>query len=141
MEENKMGVMPVGKLLINMSFPLMISMLIQALYNIVDSIFVSMINESAFTAVSLAFPIQCLIVAFGSGAGVGMNALLSRALGAKEPERAKKAAQNGIFLAFISYVIFLIVGLFLIGPFYASQTTAAERDIYEYGVSYLSIVC
>lgn len=141
-EENKMGVMPVGKLLMNMSLPIMISMLIQALYNIVDSVFVSMISESAFTALSLAFPIQCLMVAFGSGVGVGMNALLSRALGQGNQSRAKKAAQNGIFLAGVSYVIFLFVGLFFIKPFYASQMTPeSARDIYDYGVSYLSIAC
>ena len=139
MEENKMGVMPVGKLLINMSLPMVVSMLIQALYNIVDSVFVSMINESAFTAVSLAFPIQCLMVAFGSGTGVGMNALLSRSLGEKNPVRAGKVAKNGIFLALISYIIFLVVGIFFVKIFYAGQTTASEKEIFDYGVSYLSI--
>ena len=141
MEENKMGVMPIGKLLVNMSLPMVASMMIQALYNIVDSIFVSMINESAFTAVSLAFPIQCLMVAFGSGVGVGMNALLSRSLGERDRESAGRAAKNGIFLATVSYVVFLLIGLFFVKAFYASQTSEAERDIYEYGVSYLSIAC
>ncbi|MDE6890525.1 MAG: MATE family efflux transporter, partial [Lachnospiraceae bacterium] len=96
--ENKMGVMPVNKLLISMSLPMMISMLVQALYNIVDSIFVSRIDENALTAVSLAFPIQSLMIALGAGTGVGVNALLSKSLGEKDFEKANKTAVNGVFL-------------------------------------------
>lgn len=99
LKENKMGVMPENKLLLSMSLPMMVSMLVQALYNIVDSVFVSMINEEALTAVSLAFPIQSLLIAFGVGTGVGVNALLSRALGEKNQELVNKTASNGLFLA------------------------------------------
>ena len=106
-----MGVMPVNKLLISMALPMIISMLVQALYNIVDSIFVSRICEDALTAVSLAFPVQNLMIAISSGTGVGVNALLSRSLGAKNQEAADKAAKNGIFLAICSYLVFLILGL------------------------------
>ncbi|HBG12398.1 MAG TPA: MATE family efflux transporter, partial [Clostridium sp.] len=97
-EENKMGTMPVNKLLLTMSLPMVISMLIQALYNVVDSIFVAQISETALTAVSLAFPIQNLIIAIAVGTGVGVNALLSRSLGEKNPEKANLAAVNGIFI-------------------------------------------
>lgn len=138
-KENKMGVMPVNKLLVSMSLPMMISMLVQALYNIVDSIFVSRINENALTAVSLAFPIQTLMVALGAGTGVGINALLSKSLGEKNYEKADKSASNGVFLAAVSYVVFLLVGIFVTGPFYASQTQDAQ--ILEYGKQYLTIVC
>lgn len=137
--ENKMGVMPVNQLLISMSLPMMISMLVQALYNVVDSIFVSRISENALTAVSLAFPIQSLMIAIGAGTGVGINALLSRALGEKDYGKADKAAVNGVFLAVISYLIFLLVGAFAVTPFYLSQTQDAE--IIEYGKQYLTIVC
>lgn len=137
--ENKMGVMPENKLLLSMSLPMMISMLVQALYNIVDSIFVSYINEDALTAVSLAFPIQSLLIAFGVGTGVGVNALLSRALGEKDQETVNKTAVNGIFLAAATYVVFLVVGIFIARPFYLSQTK--DERIVEYGVQYLSIVC
>lgn len=99
-QENKMGVMPISKLLISMSIPMMASMLVQALYNIVDSIFVSQISENALTAVSLAFPVQNLMIAFGAGTGTGVNALLSKSLGEKNYDRANKAAVNGIFLFF-----------------------------------------
>ena len=98
--ENKMGVMPVGKLLVSMSVPMMLSMLVQALYNIVDSIFVARVSEDALTAVSLAFPMQTLMVALAGGTGVGVNALLSRSLGEKDYKRANDAACNGIFLRF-----------------------------------------
>lgn len=116
-EENKMGVMPVNRLLIEMSLPMMISMLVQALYNVVDSIFVSRINENALTAVSLAFPIQSLMIAVGTGTGVGVNALLSKSLGEKNTERANKVAENGVFLAALSYLLFLIVGLTVVTLF------------------------
>ena len=99
--ENKMGTMPINKLLISMSLPMMISMLVQALYNVVDSIFVSQISENALTAVSLAFPVQNFMIAFGVGTGVGVNALLSRSLGEKNFDEANKAANNGIFLSLI----------------------------------------
>ena len=104
-KENKMGILPINKLLFNMSLPIMVSMLIQALYNIVDSIFVSKISENAFTAVSLAFPVQNLMIALGAGTGVGINALLSKSLGEKDFDRANRTARNGIFLTFINYFI------------------------------------
>ena len=121
-KENKMGVMPVDRLLISMSLPMMISMLVQALYNIVDSIFVSRIDENALTAVSLAFPLQTLMIALGTGTGVGINALLSKSLGEKDFNKADKTAENGVFLALINYVVFCLIGFFLTKPFYLSQT-------------------
>ena len=138
--ENKMGVMPEGKLLINMSLPMMISMLVQALYNIVDSIFVSKISEDALTAVSLAFPLQALIIAIAAGTGVGVNALVSRALGEKDGEKANKTAVNGIFVYIVSYIVVAIVGTMSVRPFYAMQTDAREKHILEFGVQYISIV-
>ena len=134
-----MGVMPVKKLIIAMSLPMMISMLVQALYNIVDSIFVSRINENALTAVSLAFPLQILLIAIAGGTGVGVNAILSKALGEKDFERANKTAVNGIFLYLLSYILFLIIGLTLVRPYYASQTT--DPEILEFGVQYMTICC
>ena len=139
MKENKMGTMPVNRLLITMSLPMMASMLVQALYNIVDSIFVSRINENALTAVSLAFPIQTLMVAVGVGTCVGINAVLSRALGEKNQEMVNKTAGNGIILMAASYVVFLLLGLFATKPFYLSQT--ADAQILQYGYEYLSLVC
>lgn len=139
MEENKMGVMPVNRLLMSMSLPMMISMLVQALYNIVDSVFVSRINENALTAVSLAFPIQALLIALSTGTGVGVNAVLSKALGEKNNDKASKAAVNGLFLAVVTYLIALAIGIFFVGTFYHSQTDDAE--IVAYGIQYLSIVC
>ena len=138
--ENKMGVMPEGKLLINMSLPMMISMLVQALYNIVDSIFVSRISEAALTAVSLAFPLQSLMIAIGAGTGVGVNALISRALGEKNQEKANVTAKNGIFVYVISYVVVALLGLFAVKPFYHMQTSADQVEIFNYGVEYLSLV-
>lgn len=138
-KENKMGVMPVNQLLISMSLPMMLSMLVQALYNIVDSIFVSRIDENALTAVSLAFPIQTLMIALGSGTGVGINALLSRSLGEKDFDKANKTAVNGVFLALLSYMVFLLVGIVGTAPFYLSQTKDAQ--IVEYGKQYLTIIC
>ncbi len=139
--ENKMGVMPVNKLLINVSLPMMISMLVQALYNIVDSIFVAKISEDALTAVSLAFPIQTLLIAVGGGTGVGMNALLSKCLGEKKQDKANRVAMNGIFLAIMSFLAFVLIGLFAVRPFFASQVADVNSDIYAYGVEYLSIIC
>ena len=135
---NKMGVMPIRKLIVNMSVPMMISMLVQALYNIVDSVFVAKISENALTAVTLAFPMQNLMISVGAGTGVGINALLSRALGAREFGKSDKAANNGIFLAFLSFVVSTILGLTITGPFIRSQTSSA--DIIQYGDAYLGIV-
>lgn len=97
--ENKMGVMPVNKLLLNMAVPMIISMLVQAFYNVVDSVFVAQLSEDALNAVSLAFPVQNLMIAVAVGTGVGINALLSRSLGQKDFERANQTAMNGLFLA------------------------------------------
>ena len=139
MPENKMGVMPVNKLLLSMSVPMMISMLVQALYNIVDSIFVAQISENAFTALSLAFPAQTLMIAVATGTGVGINALLSKSLGEKNFERANKTARNGIFLAICGFVVFAILGIFLSRQFFLWQTDVME--IVDYGTQYLSICC
>lgn len=139
MKENKMGVLPVNRLLVTMSLPMMISMLVQALYNIVDSIFVARIEEKALTAVSLAFPIQTLMIAVAGGTCVGINAVLSKALGEKDRERADNTAVSGIVLMAASYVLFLLIGLFATRAFYLSQTD--DTQIVEFGVQYLSIVC
>ena len=139
MEENKMGVMPIDKLIISMSLPIMISMLVQALYNIVDSIFVAMISENALTAVSMAFPIQNLMIAVGVGTAVGVNALLARSLGEKDTEKVNKVAENAVFLILVSYLLFLIIGLFFAEPFFRSQTDIEE--IIVYGKQYLTICC
>ncbi len=137
-KENKMGVMPVNKLLISMSLPMMISMLVQALYNIVDSIFVSRISEDALTAVSLAFPIQSLMIAVAAGTGVGVNALLSRRLGEKNMKDVNSTATNGIFLYGLSYLLFVIFGIFGSGFFFQTQTNVPT--ILHYGTDYLTIV-
>ena len=137
-KENKMGTMPVNKLLLSMSLPMMASMLVQALYNIVDSIFVAKISEDALTAVSMAFPLQTLMIGVSVGTAVGINAILSRSLGAKDFERANQTAENGIFLAILSYLVFLVIGLTCVAPFYRSQTT--NTDIINYGIDYLSLV-
>ena len=136
--ENKMGKMNVNRLLITMSFPMMISMLVQALYNIVDSIFVSKIHEDALTAVSLAFPLQTLMIAVAVGTSVGVNAILSKALGAKDTKTVNKVAVNGIFLSVVSFIIFCILGFTVVKPFYMSQTESAQ--IVSYGTDYLTIV-
>ena len=138
-EENKMGVQPVNRLLIGMSLPMMASMLVQALYNIVDSIFVSRVSENALTAVSMAFPLQTLMIALAGGTCVGINAILSRSLGSKDYEKADKTAVNGVFLALLSYLLFLIIGIVFVGPYYRSQTSNPE--IIEYGIQYMTIVC
>ena len=139
LQENKMGVMPVNRLLITMSLPMMISMLVQALYNIVDSIFVAMIEEKALTAVSLAFPVQNVMIAVAMGTCVGMNALMSRALGQKKPDECNRVACNTIFLMVLSYLVFFLVGAFFVPFFYRSQTDDAV--IVQYGIDYLQIVC
>lgn len=138
-EENKMGVMPIKKLLINMSLPMMISMFVQALYNVVDSIFVAQISEKALTAVSMAFPVQNLMAAIGVGTGVGINALLSRSLGEKNFKESNEAANNGIFLGILSYMIFLIFGLLFTDTYFRTQTN--DPQIIAYGTSYLNIIC
>ena len=137
-KENKMGTMPINKLLISMSIPMMISMLVQALYNVVDSIFVSQISENALTSVSLAFPVQNFMIAIGVGTGVGINALLSRLLGEKKLEQANKVANNGVFLAVISYLFFLVLGILFSKSFFEWQTNVGE--IIDGGYSYL-IIC
>ena len=138
--ENKMGTMPIGKLLFNMSLPMMISMLVQALYNIVDSIFVAKLSENALTAVSLAFPLQTLLIAVGTGTGVGMNALLSKSLGEKNFKKANATASNAAVLYFFSYLVFFILGFTIVRPFYASQIGNADQEIMELGIKYLSTV-
>ena len=138
-QENKMGTMPVNRLLITMSIPMIISMLVQALYNVVDSIFVAQISENALTAVSMAFPIQNLMIAVATGTGVGVNALLSKSLGEKNQKIANKAANNSIFLAFMSYLVFLIFGLAGTEFFFKMQTDIPE--IIQYGKDYLFIIC
>lgn len=137
--ENKMGVMPVNRLLLNMAVPMVISMLVQALYNVVDSVFVAKLSEDALNAVSLAFPVQNLMIAVSVGTGVGINALLSRSLGQKNQERADRTAMNGFFLAIVSCLVFTLLGLTCGRLFYAVQTDIAV--IVDYGASYLQICC
>lgn len=137
--ENKMGVMPVNRLLVSMAAPMMISMLVQALYNVVDTMFVSRLGKDALTALSLAFSIQNLMIAVAVGTGVGINALLSRSLGEKEFERANKTAENGLFLAGINYIIFLFIGIFFSRSYFS--LFGASEAVVEYGAEYLSICC
>ena len=138
-QENKMGIMPINKLLITMSMPMVISMLVQALYNIVDSIFVSKINEYALRAVSLAFPIQSLMIAVAVGTAVGLNAFLSKTLGEKDFQKANAIAANGVFIEWVSFVVFAAIGLLISRPFFMSQTDIPE--VAEYGTTYLTICC
>lgn len=137
-EENKMGTMPVNKLLISMSLPMIISMLVQAMYNIVDSVFVAQISENALTAVSLAFPLQNLMIAFAGGTAVGVNALLSRSLGEKNQDHVNKTAVNSIFIFLLTAVIFMIGGLTLSNLFFSVQTSNSE--IVNAGTQYSMIV-
>ncbi|MDR3332408.1 MAG: MATE family efflux transporter [Synergistaceae bacterium] len=137
--ENKMGVMPIHKLLLSMSIPMVISMLVQAAYNIVDSIFVAQISESALTAVSLAFPVQSLMIGVGVGTGVGLNAFLSKSLGEKNFGNVNRSALNGILLSWISCAVFMFIGAFLSPIFFRSQTNNPE--IAQFGREYLSVVC
>ncbi len=136
--ENKMGVMPVNRLLITMSLPIIISMLVQALYNIVDSIFVAQINENALTAVSLAFPVQNLMISIAGGTGVGVNSLVSKSLGAKDFKTANKAASVSIFLAVVNWLVMLVIGLTMSNKFFAIQTS--DPQIVQYGYQYMSVV-
>ena len=137
-KENKMGVMPIPKLLFTMSLPIILSMLVQALYNIVDSMFVARLNENALTAVSLTFPIQNLIIAVASGTGVGINSLLSRNLGEKNYEAADRAASNGLFLGFMSSLAFAVLGGLCSGVFFHIQRT--DLQIVRYGTQYMRII-
>lgn len=138
-KENKMGVMPINKLIINMSLPMVISMLIQALYNVIDSIFVAQIAEDALTAVSLAFPVQNILIAIAVGTGVGVNSLAARSLGEKKNGFAARVAEHGVVLSVLSYILICILSIFFIKPFYEFQTDS--QIIAQYGVDYLSIVC
>ncbi len=137
-KENKMGVMPVGKLLFTMSLPIMISMLVQALYNVVDSMFVARVSENALTALSIAFPIQNLMIAVSVGLGVGLNAVVSRALGARDTKGVNRAATNGIMLMFICGLLFMLGGATLVRPYFEMQTDIEE--IVTSGIDYTSIV-
>lgn len=135
--ENKMGTMPINKLIISMSLPMVVSMLVQALYNVVDSVFVSRLSEDALTAVSMAFPMQNLLISAAVGLGVGINAMLSRSLGEKNFSAANKTAENGIFLEALGYILFLLVGIFITKPFFISQSASAE--ITNMGIEYTRI--
>ena len=135
--ENKMGYMPVGRLLVSISLPIVISMTIQALYNVVDSMYVSRISENALTAVSLVFPVQQLIISVATGTGVGINALLSRYLGAKRFKDANRVAQHALFLAGVSTVVVALLIWFGTPAFMRVQTDSAE--IFGYGVTYMRI--
>ena len=137
-QENKMGVMPVGKLLAGMAVPMMISMLVQAMYNVVDSVFVSRISENALNAVSLAFPLQNLMIAVGAGTAVGINALLSRSLGEKRQDVADRAAGTGIFLSLCNAVVFAFIGVFLSRAFFMAQAKSVP-EIVEMGTAYTRI--
>ena len=139
LQENKMGVMPIGKLLVNMALPMIVSMLVQALYNVVDSIYVSQISESAVTALSLAFPIQNVQIGFAIGTGVGINSLLSKSLGQKDQEKANLAAGNGITLVVIFAVVIMLFGAFGVEPYFRMQSSVAETV--EGGIAYSRIVC
>ena len=139
LQENKMGVMPIGKLLINMATPMIISMLVQALYNVVDSIYVSQISESAVTALSLAFPVQNMQIGFAVGIGVGVNSLLSKSLGEGNQEAANRTAGNGIVLMLMVTVAFILFGIFGVRPYYEMQSNVAETV--EGGIVYTRICC
>lgn len=139
LKENKMGVMPIGKLLFNMALPMIISMIVQALYNVVDSIYVSQVSESAVTALSLAFPVQNMQIGFGLGIAVGVNSLLSKSLGEKNQEAANYAAGNGIFLVIIAVALFMLFGVFGARPYFEMQSTVEETV--EGGIAYTSICC
>ena len=137
--ENIMGTMEINPLLVKLSVPMMISMLVQALYNVVDSVFVSWISEEALTAVSLAFSLQNMMIAVGVGTGVGVNALLSKSLGEKNQKRANATAENGIFLSACSFLVFLVIGLTCIKPYFYAQT--GDDAIALQGIRYLSVCC
>ena len=137
--ENIMGIMEISPLLVKLSVPMMISMLVQALYNVVDSVFVSWVSEEALTAVSLAFSLQNMMIAVGVGTGVGVNAMLSKSLGEKNQKRANATAENGIFLSVCSFLVFLVIGLTCIKPYFYAQTS--DDAIALQGIRYLSVCC
>ncbi len=139
LNENKMGIMPIGKLLFTMAVPMIIAMLVQALYNVVDSLYVSRISESAVTALSLAFPIQNIQIGFATGIGVGVNSLLSKSLGENDQKTANRAAGNGVFLVLLATVLFMLFGLFFARPYYEIQSTVQETV--DGGTVYTSICC
>ena len=140
LRENKMGTMPIGRLLANMAVPMILSMLVQALYNVVDSIYISRFDSgSAVTALGLAFPIQNVQIGFAVGIGVGVNSLLSKSLGEGNPEKANRTAGNGIFLALIATAIFVFFGIFGVRPYYAMQDVS--QDVLNSGIAYSSICC
>lgn len=135
--ENKMGTMPVGRLMLTMSAPMVASMMFQALYNIVDSVFVARLGQDAMNAVSLAFPLQTLLIAFSGGTGVGINALLARSLGAHDTERADRAANTGIFLYIITSLVFMVLGICFGHMYYGMQTK--NQAIIDYGTAYITV--
>lgn len=137
MEENKMGVLPERRLLLSMSLPIMLSMLVQALYNVVDSIFVAQFSQDALTGVTVAFPMQNLMIAVGGGTGVGISAFLSKSLGEKKPELASNVAKNGLILGIFSWLLFVLIGIFAARPFIAGQTDVPA--VIGYGTEYLTI--
>lgn len=137
LQENKMGVMPVGKLMVNMALPMILSMLVQALYNVVDSVYVSQVSESAVTALSLAFPVQNLQIGFAVGIGVGVNSLLSKSLGEKNQEAANRTAGNGLVLMLAATALFMLFGFFGVRPYYEMQSTVTETV--EGGIAYSRI--
>ena len=139
LQENKMGVMPIGRLLANMAIPMVLSMLVQACYNVVDSIYVSQVSESAVTALSLAFPVQNLQIGFAVGIGVGVNSLLSKSLGQKDQETANRTAGNGMVLMLIVTVVFMLFGMFGVRPYFEMQSNVAETV--EGGIAYTRICC
>ena len=139
LRENKMGIMPIGKLLLNMAIPIIIAMLVQALYNIVDSVYVSRISDSAVTALGLAFPVQNIQIGFATGIGVGVNALLSKSLGQKDQKTANRAAGNGLFLVLIVTVVFMLFGIFGARPYYELQSDVAATV--DGGTIYTTICC
>ena len=139
MKDNKLGIMPISKLIWNMSLPIIVSMLVQALYNIVDSVFVSQVSEQALTAVTLAFPAQNLMIGLATGTAVGVNALLGRALGAGDGKRADQVAINGIFLAVVGFVLSAVLALCFGGTFFRTQTDIDY--IVDNGITYLRICC
>ena len=139
LKENKMGVMPIGRLLVNMALPMIISMLVQALYNIVDSVYVSQVSESAVTALSLAFPVQNMQIGFAVGIGVGVNSYLSQSLGRRDQESANWAAGQGIFLMLVCTALFMLFGFFGVRSYYTMQSSVAETV--EGGIAYTSICC
>ena len=139
LQENKMGVMPIGRLLANMAVPMILSMLVQAFYNVVDSIYVSQISESAVTALSLAFPVQNLQIGFAVGIGVGVNSLLSKSLGERNQEAANRTAGNGMVLMFIATALFMLFGFFGTRPYFELQSDVAQTV--EGGIAYTRICC